>query len=85
MSFDMNDEKNDEKLLATDRTEKYYIQSAYAIPDEAKREQETASLKKIGDSFRKIIIVNDDIEPYIDNDGIVYIGLLQFLMSDGII
>ncbi|MCR5184080.1 MAG: ATP-binding protein [Opitutales bacterium] len=71
-------------FVATNGIEKYYIQSAYAIPDEAKREQETASLRKIGDSFRKIVIVNDDIETYTDNNGIVYLGLLQFLMSDEI-
>ena len=72
-------------FIATNGFEKYYIQSAYAIPDEDKRNQETASLRHINDSFRKIVIVADDIEKYIDNDGIIYIGLMQFLMSEDIL
>jgi len=71
-------------FIASNGTEKYYIQSAYAILDDIKREQEITSLKKINDSFRKIVIVNDDIEMYTDNNGIIYVGLLQFLMSDKI-
>ena len=72
-------------FIATNGIDKFYIQSAYAIPDEEKRSQETASLKCINDSFRKIVIVADDIEKYIDDDGIIYIGLMQFLMSDDIV
>ena len=66
-------------------TDKYYIQSAYALPDEEKREQELKSLKRINDSFRKIVIVGDDIATYTDNNGIVFMGLIQFLLNDNIL
>lgn len=69
-------------FIATNGLEKFYIQSAYAIPDEDKRKQEIASLLRIDDSFRKIVIVGDDIAPYTDDNGISYIGLMQFLLSD---
>lgn len=68
-------------FIATNGIEKYYIQSAYALPDEEKREQETASLKRIDDSFKKIIIVGDDIATYTDENGFVFMGLLQFLTT----
>ena len=62
--------------------QKYYIQSALAMPDEEKRKQEMASLQRIGDSFQKIIIVKDDIKPWIDDNGILTMGLIDFLMSE---
>lgn len=69
-------------FIATDGNEKYYIQSAYEIETEEKREQELNSLKRIDDSFQKIVIVKDDIMPYRDNNGILFTGLFQFLFSD---
>lgn len=66
-------------FIATNGQEKYYIQSAYRMDDDAKREQELNSLKRIDDSFRKIVIVGDDIAPWTDENGISYIGLFQFL------
>lgn len=60
---------------------KCYIQSALAIPDGEKRQQETASLTRISDSFRKIIVVKDDIMPWTDDNGIMTIGLFDFLMN----
>ena len=45
---------------------RFYIQSALALPDEEKRQQEMASLLRINDSFKKIIIVKDDIKPWRD-------------------
>lgn len=60
---------------------RYYIQSAFAMPDDAKREQESASLKRIDDSFKKIIIVRDDIKPYHDNNGFYLVGLMDFLLE----
>lgn len=63
----------------------YYIQSAYALPTDEKREQELASLKKINDSFRKIVIVGDDIATYTDDNGFVFMGLLQFLKNEDIL
>ena len=61
---------------------RYYIQSAYGIPDEKKREQETRPFEKIGDSFRKIIITGDDIRPWTDGNGIITIGIKQFLLDE---
>lgn len=61
---------------------KYYIQSAYALPTEEKREQELASLLRIPDSFRKIVVVGDDIVPYTDEHGIYFTGLFDFLLKD---
>ena len=63
-------------------SQKYYIQSALAMPDEEKRKQEMASLLRIGDSFKKIIIVKDDIKPWTDENGILTMGLMDFLMGD---
>ncbi|MDE6078224.1 MAG: ATP-binding protein, partial [Muribaculaceae bacterium] len=62
--------------------QKYYIQSAYSIPTEEKREQELASLLKVSDSFRKIVVVADDIMPYTDDNGIYFTGLFDFLLKD---
>ena len=58
-----------------------YIQSAFAIPDEEKRRQETNSLRRINDSYRKIVIVRDHIVPWYDEDGIYYIGLEDFCLK----
>ena len=68
-------------FIATNGQDKYYIQSAYRIGDEAKREQELQSLKRIDDSFRKIVIVDDDIATWTNEDGITFMGLFQFLQN----
>lgn len=72
-------------FIATNGIDKYYIQSAYAQPTEEKREQELKSLKKIDDSFQKIVIVGDDIATYTNADGIIIMGLFQFLMNTDIL
>lgn len=72
-------------FIATNGIDKYYIQSAYALPTEEKREQEFKSLKKISDSFQKIVIVGDDIATYTNEDGIIIMGLFQFLMNTDIL
>ncbi|MDY5921752.1 MAG: ATP-binding protein [Candidatus Onthomorpha sp.] len=69
-------------FVANKGDKRYYIQSAFALPDEQKREQELASLKKINDSFKKIIITRDDIAPYQDDNGVLIIGLMDFLLRD---
>lgn len=58
---------------------RYYIQSAYEIPDEEKREQETRPFRDVGDSFRKILVVGEDIHHYMDDDGVLNVGVRQFL------
>ena len=70
-------------FIATNGIEKYYIQSAYALDSEEKKEQELASLLKIDDSFKKIVIVGTDIEKYTDDHGITFMGLFDFLQSEG--
>ncbi len=60
---------------------RYYIQSAFSIPSREKAEQERASLLKINDSFRKIIITGDDIKLKRDEQGIITVGLFDFLLS----
>ena len=61
---------------------RYYIQSAFATNSEEKKEQERNSLKRIDDSFKKIIIVRDNIVPRYDEYGIYYVGIRDFLLMD---
>lgn len=68
-------------FVATKGYEKHYIQSAYALPDEDKMNQEKASLVRTNDSFEKIIIVRDSIKTYKNDDGIRIIGLIDFLIG----
>ena len=68
-------------FIANNGTDKYYIQSAFALDTEEKKQQEIRSLQKIDDSFRKIVIVGNDIAEYTDEKGIRYIGLFQFLLQ----
>lgn len=59
-----------------------YIQSAYRIDDPEKKEQELRSLLKINDSFKKVMIVGDNMRPNMDDNGILFIGLMQFLLDE---
>lgn len=61
--------------------ERIYIQSAYRMSTDEKAAQEKRSLQNANDSFRKIIIVGDDIKPKTDDNGIVTIGLFDFLLN----
>lgn len=61
---------------------KYYIQSVYQLNDDVKTNQEKKSLSHIGDSFKKIIIVKDNIKTRIDNDGIIIMGIYYFLLNE---
>ncbi len=58
---------------------RYYIQSAYSIPDGEKRNQETRSLRKIDDSFRKIIVTGDLLPAQYDENGILTVNVYDFL------
>lgn len=60
---------------------RYYIQSAFSIPDQAKLEQEQNSLIHIDDSFKKIIVVKDRIKPWINESGIVIMDIMDFLLN----
>ena len=61
--------------------ERIYIQSAYRMPSEEKEKQEKRSLLSTNDNFRKIIIVDEDIKRKTDEQGIVTISLLDFLLD----
>lgn len=69
-------------FVANKGSQRYYIQSAFAIPDEEKRNQETRVFSRIGDSFKKIVVVRDDIIPWHDENGILYIGVERFLLEE---
>ena len=66
-------------FVANKGSKRYYIQSAYAISSEEKNEKEIKSLKNTGDSFKKIVVVFNNIVSRQDQNGILYIGLLDFL------
>ena len=61
--------------------ERLYIQSAYSIDDPEKKNIEIRPFIKVNDSFKKIVIVRDDIPVWNDDNGIIYIGLIDFLMN----
>ena len=58
-----------------------YIQSAFSIPDDEKREQELQSLRRIDDSFQKIVIVGDYSPRYQNEDGILFMDIYDFLTN----
>ncbi len=63
-------------------SKRYYIQSAYAILDQAKMEQEQRSLMLTGDFFKKIIITKDAPAPYYNDDGVLVMGIYDFLLNE---
>ena len=63
--------------------DKIYIQSAYQLPTKEKELQETASLRGTGDYFKKIVITEGYGEPMADQDGIIWMGIIPFLMNEG--
>ncbi len=62
--------------------QRFYIQSALSVSEPEKRMQEIASLIRIPDSFDKIVAVRDYIKPWKDENGILYIGVEQFLLDE---
>lgn len=68
-------------FVANDGGKIYYIQSALRVDEEGKRKQEINSLRRIPDSFKKIVVVKDDIMPWNDDNGILYIGIKDFLLD----
>ena len=82
-----DDGKNARKQLEVDFVvnrgdERYYIQSALSIDEPDKKEQEIASLLRIPDSFKKIVVVKDYIKPWRDEHGIQYVGIEDFLLDE---
>ena len=69
-------------FIATVGSKKYYIQSAYAIPNQEKYEQETKSFERTMDSFKKIIIVEKSMKPRYDEKGYLMMGVREFLLDE---
>ena len=69
-------------FVANKGSVRYYIQSALTVSDEQKRAQKVNSLKRVGDSFKKIVVVSDDVIPHYDEDGIFYVGIERFLLDE---
>ncbi|MEG1149818.1 MAG: DUF4143 domain-containing protein, partial [Bacilli bacterium] len=68
-------------FICNQGSKRYYIQSAFAIPNKEKMEQEQRSLLKIQDNFKKVIIVKEDINLWRNEEGIVIISLQEFLSN----
>ena len=84
---DVNNSKKDYTQLEIDfvankGSDKYYIQSAYSIEDNNKREQELQSLLNVGDNFKKIVIVYDHFIKWQDDLGIIYMSIYDFLLNE---
>jgi len=69
-------------FVANKGNRRYYIQSAFMLPDEQKRQQEERPLLRVDDSFKKIIVVRDNIILRRDDNGLVTLGLRQFLLDE---
>ena len=69
-------------FVANKGSDKYYIQSAYSIEDNNKREQELQSLLNISDNFKKMVIVYDSFIKWQDDNGIIYISIYDFLLNE---
>lgn len=68
-------------FIAYKGNNKYYIQSAFALPDEEKKKQEERPLLNIGDSLKKIVVVGNHIKLKRDDAGITTMGIRQFLLD----
>ena len=69
-------------FVVTKGSDKYYIQSAYSIEDDMKKEQELQSLLNVRDSFKKIVIVYDHFIKWQDDNGIIYMSIYDFLLNE---
>lgn len=69
-------------FIANLGSKRYYIQSAFSMPTEEKRDQEKSSLINIGDSFKKIIIVKDVVNVTRDEEGITTMSIYDFLLKE---
>lgn len=69
-------------FVANKGSQRYYIQSAFAMPDEQKQKQEKMSLLQVKDSFKKIIVVKDVVNVMRDENGITTMSVYDFLLKD---
>lgn len=88
VQYDTNDKGNSiRKQLEIDfvcnqGSKRYYIQSAYAIPNQAKMEQEQRSLMLTGDFFKRFIITKDTPAPYYNESGVLIMSVYDFLLNE---
>lgn len=68
-------------FVANEGSRRYYVQSALTVGEEEKRLQEVRPFARIPDSFKKIVVVKDDVIPWHDENGVLYIGIEQFLLE----
>lgn len=68
-------------FVANDGSRRYYVQSALTVGEEEKRLQEIRPYLRVADSFKKIIVVKDNIIPWYDENGIMYVGIEKFLLD----
>lgn len=64
-------------------SERYYIQSAFSLPDNEKRAQEIRPFKTVRDSFKKIVVTKDFVPAFYDENGIMTMNVFDFLMNPG--
>ena len=69
-------------FIANKGNRKYYIQSAYEMPNAEKVEQEKKSLNKLNDSFKKFVVVKEDMKAQVDENGIIMMGIYEFLLDE---
>lgn len=62
--------------------EKVYVQSALNVDSQEKKAQETFSLHNTGDFFRKIVVLDGNQKMWVDADGVIYVGVIPFLLED---
>ena len=79
---DYEDKQLEVDFIAYKGNNKYYIQSAFAIPNGEKKDQEERALTAIKDSFKKIVVVGDDIKPKRDESGLLTMGIYDFLLNN---
>lgn len=70
------------EFVANSGSKRYYIQSAYALPDKEKVDKEQASLIKVNDSFKKIIVVSGNTPLWRNEQGITIMNLFDFLLNE---
>jgi len=79
---DSDRQESPDEWINPEKNRRYYIQSAFAILNKGKQKQETMPFMKIQDSFKKIVVVKEDIVPWHDESGILYMGVEQFLLDE---
>ena len=66
-------------------SKRYYIQSAFSVPDLEKHRQETRPFRNIEDSFKKVIVTHDMVPKHYDDDGVLVVNIYDFLLDESII